>query len=195
MQVERYRIILTGWVMSGYQTRDVIAELSRLFKIPEDRIRPLLVGEPSVIRRDLTLEKAERLRNKIEQRGAVCSIKRLLREEGVDSPCDMESTGILVPDLNMDSTQFVSIQQDSISYKLEPFVPRGSMQNIKSRRKKEWRFASIVLLAGVLVTAMVWSYFYLYPESYSSNLTPRVFTFSPAKGVDSAENERKNARP
>ncbi len=46
MQVERYRIILTGWVMSGYQTRDVIAELSHLFKIPEERIRPLLVGEP-----------------------------------------------------------------------------------------------------------------------------------------------------
>ncbi|MEJ2529978.1 MAG: hypothetical protein P8Z39_07910, partial [Gammaproteobacteria bacterium] len=114
MQVERYRIILTGWVVSGYQTRDVIAGLSRLFRIPEEKVRPLLAGEPSIIRRDLTLEKAEHLRNKIEQRGAVCSIKLVMRDECEDRGFSMGGSGSLEPDLNMDSTQFVALTADSV---------------------------------------------------------------------------------
>ncbi len=65
----------------GFKTQEVIVELSCLFKISVEKIRPLLVGEPSIIRRDLTLEKAERLRDKIERRGAACSLKKVVREE------------------------------------------------------------------------------------------------------------------
>lgn len=43
MQVERYRIVLTGWVLTGYQIQEVVADLSHLFRIPQDRIRPLLL--------------------------------------------------------------------------------------------------------------------------------------------------------
>lgn len=113
MQVERYRIVLTGMTLPGFNTQEVIVELSCLFKISVERIRPLLVGEPSIIRRDLTLEKAERLRNKIERRGAACSLKKIMREESKlrTGAGGVESTGILEPDLNMESTQFTMLDE------------------------------------------------------------------------------------
>jgi hypothetical protein len=132
MQVERYRIVLTGWTMSGHQTQDVVAELSHLFKIPESRIRPLLVGEPSIIRRDLTLEKAERLRNKIEKRGAVCSLKRVVREVKEITPeaDSFDHTGMLEPDLNMESTQFVMTERPPDPVRLKPgFFSRQGAQD------------------------------------------------------------------
>lgn len=127
MQVERYRIVLTGMTKPGFKTQEVIVELSCLFKISVEKIRPLLVGEPSIIRRDLTLEKAERLRNKIERRGAACSLKRVVRDEsklrtGADG---IENTGILEPDLNIESTQFTMLDG--------PANPAG--QNRPSRLK------------------------------------------------------------
>ena len=99
--------------LPGFNTQEVIVELSCLFRIPVERIRPLLVGEPSIIRRDLTLEKAERLRNKIERRGAGCSLKKIVREESRlrTGSGGIESTGILEPDLNMESTQFTMLEE------------------------------------------------------------------------------------
>ncbi len=160
MQVERYRIVLTGWVMTGRQTHEVITELSRLFKIPESRIRPLLVGEPSIIRRDLTLDKAERLRNKIEKRGAVCSLKRVMREED-DHRLKRDSfvhTEMLEPDLDMESTQFVLTEQ----------LPRGSSRlspGFFSHRdgygkKKGPSRPVILLLAGSLLVAVLLALYY-----------------------------------
>jgi hypothetical protein len=117
--------------MSGYQTQEVVAELSRLFKLPESRVRPLLVGEPSIIRRDLTLEKAERLRNKIEKRGAVCSLKRVVRErkDAVPDTDGYDHTGMLEPDLNMESTQFIMTEKPPKPARLRPgFFSRQSDQ-------------------------------------------------------------------
>ncbi len=154
MQVERYRIVLTGWVMSGRQTQEVVTELSHLFKIPESRIRPLLVGEPSIIRRDLTLEKAERLRNKIEKRGAVCSLKRVVRNVSELRSDDHEYTGILEPDLNMESTQFI------LTDKPPPGPVRLSpgffSQRDGYRKRKGFSGPMILLLSGVvLIVAML----------------------------------------
>jgi hypothetical protein len=99
--------------LPGFNTQEVIVELSCLFRISVERIRPLLVGEPSIIRRDLTLEKAERLRNKIERRGAACSLKKVVREESRlrTGTAGIETTGILEPDLNMESTQFTMLEE------------------------------------------------------------------------------------
>lgn len=195
MQVERYRIILTGWVVSGRQTRDVVAELSRLFKIPEDQVRPLLAGEPSIIRRDLTLEKAERLRNKIEQRGAVCSIKLFMREEHEDRGFSIDGTGILEPDLNMESTQFVPLTAGAT-----PSVKRGMERagektpapvatTVVTRRSKgagvkqrKGRKVATWLLLVAMVAALVLGYLYLYPDLTPSHHSPDIFTLSPAKG-------------
>jgi hypothetical protein len=209
MQVERYRIILTGWVVSGFQTRDVIAELSRLFKIPEDQVRPLLVGDPSIIRRDLSLEKAEYLRNKIEQRGAVCNIKLIMRDEYADSAYSIDNTGILEPDLNIDSTQFMPLTADpfppvkkaTASPPVHPFPSEKKTTIATSGRsrgggvggRKGRRVVPIVLFAGVMVAALVWGYLYL--DRHSSDLTPKIFTLSPAKGVGTTEGERKAVRP
>jgi hypothetical protein len=191
MQVERYRIILTGWLVSGQQKRDVVAELSRLFKIPEDQVGPLLDGEPSIIRRDLSLEKAGRLRNKIEQRGAVCNLKLIMREEHEDRGYSIDKTGILEPDLNMDSTQFVQLTVDS-----SPPVKRRTATTASacnsgggSGKRKGRRVVSRVLFAGSIVAVLAWGYLYLYPDRYSSSLDPKILTLSPAKEVGSVESE------
>ncbi len=154
MQVERYRIVLTGWTMSGFQTGDVVTELSRLFRIHESQIRPLLVGEPSIIRRDLTLEKAEHLRNKIEQRGAVCSLKRVLRDEAhIRSDADsFEHTGVLEPDLNMESTQFILADKPPNPVRLKPGF---FSQQRKNRKDIALSKPQIVLLAGLLLVVAV----------------------------------------
>jgi len=155
MQVERYRIVLTGFTMSGYQTSDVVAELSHLFRIPESQIRPLLIGEPSIIRRDLTREKAERLRNKIERRGAVCSLKRVMRDEVHVRPesDSFEHTGVLEPDLNMESTQFVLT--DGPPQRRAPARLKAgffSKQDVQSRKGELFR-PMILLLSGALLAA------------------------------------------
>jgi len=159
MQVERYRIVLTGWTMSGYQTHDVVTELSRLFKIPEGQIRPLLTGEPSIIRRDLTLEKAERLRNKIEQRGAVCSLKRVLRDEVHMRPDSdsFEHTGMLEPDLNMESTQFIlaDTPPDPVRPKPIRLKPGFFSQQRVDTSKRDLSKPQIMLLAGVLLVVVM----------------------------------------
>jgi hypothetical protein len=155
MQVERYRIVLTGWTMSGHQTQEVVAELSRLFKLPESRIRPLLVGEPSIIRRDLTLEKAEHLRNKIEKRGAVCSLKRVVREKSNMRPesDSFDQTGMLEPDLNMESTQFVMTAKPLKPVKLKPgFFSRQSNQSGQSGLS---RSQLLLLFGGMSIAAVL----------------------------------------
>jgi len=153
MQVERYRIVLTGFTMSGYQTSDVVAELSHLFRIPEAQIRPLLIGDSSIIRRDLTREKAEHLRNKIEVRGAVCSLKRVMRDEVHARPesDSLEHAGVLEPDLNMESTQFVLTDgppQGPVRLKAGFF----SKQDTQSRKGGLF-WPMILLLSGALLAA------------------------------------------
>ena len=157
MQVERYRIVLTGMTLPGFTTQEVIVELSCLFKIPVERVRPLLVGEPSIIRRDLPLEKAERLRNKIERRGAACSLKKIVREESKlrIGEGGIESTGILEPDLNMESTQFTMIEesQSSAKHKRPAKLKPGffSKHDVEIEKKGIPWPQAVVALGGLLL--------------------------------------------
>lgn len=185
MQVERYRIILTGWVMSGRQTGEVAKELSRLFKIPESRVRPLLEGSPSIIRRDLTLEKAEHLRNKIEQRGAVCSLKKVVRDEAQLRPYNLDSSGFLEPDLNMESTQFIMTGkfQGAVTPPPNMYGPR----KIKIKRQKRGTRLPTLLLVLVVSAALAWGLFQLYVDRTDTKATQGVFTFSPAKDETKGE--------
>ncbi len=155
MQVERYRIVLTGMTIPGFKTQEVIVELSCLFKISVEKIRPLLVGEPSIIRRDLTLEKAERLRDKIERRGAACSLKKVVREESNlrTGSGAIEQTGILEPDLNMESTQFTMIEEspDPVGKKESGRRRRGFFSNHAAEsRGLSWPIA-LILGGGMLL--------------------------------------------
>ncbi len=178
MQVERYRIVLAGWVVSGRQTREVVTELSRLFKIPESKVRPLLAGRSSIIRRDLTLEKAERLRNKIEQRGAVCSLKLVMRYEDQLQGQDSEHMDFPEPDLNMESTQFVLTDEFKKKSPLMPpmFTPKKA--EVK-RRSQYW--SSALLLFVILFVAVAWGVLQLRADKEGAEAVYDVFTLSPAK--------------
>ncbi len=179
-QVERYRIVLTGWVISGFKTQDVVVDLCLLFRMPKDRVRGLLMGDPSIIRRDLVFERAVRLRNKIEQRGAVCNLQLVLRDATADYRSEMEATGILKPDLSMEQTQFVPAEQVSQLVALQPVVSEPERAESKSG---SWGKIAAVVLAGALILAVAWGYHGPDQNRYSSNFIPKVYTMSPAKGA------------
>ncbi len=179
-QVERYRIVMTGWVISGFQTQDVVTDLCRLFGMPEDRVRGMLMGEPSVIRRDLVFERAVYLRNKIEQRGAVCNLQLVMRDASADYQSKMEVTGILEPDLNMEKTQFIPTEMVSQSVAPQPVV--SECQKAESKQGS-WGLILGAVLAVVLVLGLVWVYLNPPENRPSSNLISKVYTFAPAKGA------------
>ncbi len=179
-QVERYRIVLTGWVISGFKTQDVVADLCLLFRMPKDRVRGLLMGEPSIIRRDLIFERAVRLRSKIEQRGAVCNLLLVLRDATADNRSEVEATGFLKPDLSMEQTQFIPTEQASQLVALQPEV---SEPERAERKSGSWGEIAAVVLAGALILATVWGYHGPDQNRYSSNFIPKVYTMSPAKGA------------
>jgi len=137
-----------------------------------------------MIRRELTLEKAVRLRNKIEQRGAVCNLKVVLRDESEVCRNKMETTDILEPDLDMEQTQLLLTEEI-----LESIAPKPQLfksQRAESQRGS-WGLISVVLLATVLVTVMAWDYFTPSQNGHHSDLASRVFTFSPAKSAGRTE--------
>ncbi len=179
-QVERYRIVLTGWVISGFKTQDVVVDLCLLFRMPKDRVRGLLMGDPSIIRRDLVFERAVRLRNKIEQRGAVCNLQLVLRDASADYRSEMEATGILKPDLSMEQTQFVPAEQVSQLVALQPVVSEPERAESKSG---SWGKIAAVVLAGALILAVAWGYLGSHQNGYSSNLIPKLYTLAPPKGA------------
>ncbi|MCP4128305.1 MAG: hypothetical protein GY753_14775 [Gammaproteobacteria bacterium] len=179
-QVERYRIVLTGWVISGFKTQDVVADLCLLFRMPKDRVRGLLMGDPSIIRRDLIFERAVRLRNKIEQRGAVCNLQLVMRDATADYQSEMEATGILEPDLSMEQTQVIPIEQASQLVALQPVVSEPERAESNPGR---WGKIAAVVLASALILALAWGYLGPHQNGHSSNLIPKVYTFAPAKGA------------
>ncbi|MCP3670118.1 MAG: hypothetical protein GY814_06720 [Gammaproteobacteria bacterium] len=178
-QVERYRIVLTGWVISGFKTQDVVADLCSLFRMPEDGVRELLMGEPSIIRRDLLLERAERLRNKIERRGAVCNLQLVLRDATADYQSEIEIEGVFGSNLNIEKTEFIPVEQSS------QFVAPQLVASESKREESEPSSRSLVVVAvliSVLILAAAWGYLGLPKNKHSPSPIPKIYTLAPAKG-------------
>jgi len=84
-----YQLIITGKLLEGHSYDEVESALCRLLKLPVEKVRYLLRGERSRIKKTLPLEKAERLQKKIEQRGAECQIEEV-SSSGADSAGDVQ---------------------------------------------------------------------------------------------------------
>lgn len=92
MSEQVYQIIITGKLLEGHSYDEVESALCRLLKLPVEKVRYLLRGERSRIKKVLPLETAERLQKKIEQRGAECQIELVKTSGGEASqePLDLQ---------------------------------------------------------------------------------------------------------
>ncbi|MET0046355.1 MAG: hypothetical protein ABW066_01065 [Sedimenticola sp.] len=107
MTEQKFRLTLTGRVLEGFERKDVEEALSKLLSMPMDQVRGMLQGERSRIRKELSLEKAEHLMQKIIKRGAECTLAPVvsdasdeesapetLTEAPVEAPADGAGGGL-----------------------------------------------------------------------------------------------------
>ncbi|MET0014307.1 MAG: hypothetical protein ABW085_03595 [Sedimenticola sp.] len=80
MTEQKFRLTLTGRVLEGFERKDVEAALAKLLSMSVEQARGMLQGERSRIRKELSLEKAEHLMQKITKRGAECTLSPVVSD-------------------------------------------------------------------------------------------------------------------
>jgi len=68
-------LILTGSILPGHHSADVVQALSRLMGLPEEKVLPLLAGKETVVRRNLEATKAPRYLHALRQAGAEARVE------------------------------------------------------------------------------------------------------------------------
>ncbi|MCB1858417.1 MAG: hypothetical protein KDI63_09100 [Gammaproteobacteria bacterium] len=75
MNTEQFYLVLSGNILDGYKSSEVVPALGRLLRMPDDRVRDMLQGRPSRIRKALEKDKALRMMAKILACGAGCDFE------------------------------------------------------------------------------------------------------------------------
>ncbi len=135
MSEQMYQIILTGRLISGHSFDEVESALSLLLKMPVEKVRHLLRGDRSRIKTTLPLLRAERLKGKIERRGAECEIEavaagvepaageqRIPRRDELDEQQSAASSGVDVVPL-----EAAPIETDDLELSLPDEIPAPTL--------------------------------------------------------------------
>jgi len=181
MQAERYWIVLTGSVLSGRKPQQVAAELSGLFRMPEKEIRPLLGGYPSTIKRDLPLEKAQRLCRKIEERGAGCSLKRVYPELAVEDPPGLGQ--FESEDLDFDGAATMVLPSTAQGKLEQPPTAAVSDLSGARRRRAGWNRLPGIVAGCMLFVVVAWVIAILFPDYVLLASPQQPVRLSPAKNT------------
>ncbi len=92
MDAQKFRIVLSGKPRDGFN-RDIVAEsLSGLLRMPLEQALGMLGGERFRIRKELGLEKAEQLQEKLVTRGVACAIEPVLAKQHAASDHAIEES-------------------------------------------------------------------------------------------------------
>lgn len=75
MSTTKYQLVFSGKLLEGFKHPEVQLSLAQLLKIPLDQAGHLIQGDRFRIKKALEKDKAERLLQKIIQRGAECSVE------------------------------------------------------------------------------------------------------------------------
>ncbi|MCW8890081.1 MAG: hypothetical protein OQL20_05415 [Sedimenticola sp.] len=75
MPNQKYQLVFSGKLLEGFKHPEVKLSLAQLLKIPLDQAGHLIQGDRYRIKKPLEKEKAERLLEKILQRGAECRVE------------------------------------------------------------------------------------------------------------------------
>ena len=72
---QRYMVVMDGTVMVGAESETVIKKLSRLFGSEPENVEAMLRGEPLVIKKNLTAQRAHQYFRTISNAGAACHLE------------------------------------------------------------------------------------------------------------------------
>lgn len=86
-----YQVIFSGQIVKDRQVDDVKKDISELFKITATQVDSLFAENPVVIKKNIDLETAEKIKKAMEKAGAVCDVAEA-KESGEE---DRESSPII----------------------------------------------------------------------------------------------------
>lgn len=72
---ERFHVVVTGAPLAGAEPGQVVANLARLFRIPEAKAQALLAGKVVVVKRDLDQASARKVQAALRHAGADCALR------------------------------------------------------------------------------------------------------------------------
>lgn len=80
MASDRYRVVLTGELMAGYDAQRAIDSLAALFKQPPEKLRNVFAGKPLPLNTEMDLEKARQIQTRLHSFGAKCTLQPVERK-------------------------------------------------------------------------------------------------------------------
>ena len=82
MSEDLYKVVLTGYYhvdITGYKTHKgeyyIEKDFAEAFHIPREKARQLFQSVPKIIKANITIDEAQKLRDKIESVGGSCEIQ------------------------------------------------------------------------------------------------------------------------
>ncbi len=76
MSEELYRVVLKGYAPNKGEYY-IELEFAKLFKITPQKAKELLTTSPTIIKENLSVEKANQYKSAIEKTGAVCEVESM----------------------------------------------------------------------------------------------------------------------
>jgi hypothetical protein len=73
--IERFHVVVTGAPLANAEPGRVVANLARLFRIPESKAQALLAGNAVVVKRDLDEASARKVQAALRHAGADCALR------------------------------------------------------------------------------------------------------------------------
>jgi hypothetical protein len=80
MASDRYRVVLTGELMAGYDAQRAIDSLAVLFKQPPEKLRNVFAGRPLPLNTEMDLDKARQVQARLHSFGAECTLQPVERK-------------------------------------------------------------------------------------------------------------------
>jgi len=81
--VSKYKIVFVSTAIPEHHRQRVKSNLSIIFRVPVAKLAPLFQDRPVTIKKDLTLDEANRYRQAVEREGGICRVEPM--SEGTSS--------------------------------------------------------------------------------------------------------------
>ncbi len=125
MNSKRYSvIIINNPALDAEQTSSLVTNLSKLFKVPEEKARGILQKDQFVIKQQIDRQTAEKYHRAITAAGADCRIEEEPDEEDTALPqieeIKTQSAGIPLGDPTRPGTDFLGQQQSKLDLSVQP---------------------------------------------------------------------------
>lgn len=124
MSEQKYRVVFSGDIVSGFDIDDVKFNLAKLTKQDLSKIEKFFTGSPYIIKKDIDYQTALKLQNFLKKKGAICRIlplKNTLLATTVETkPEDKHPLHSAPPPDDSDAIEYVPAdsQKDTVTQNL-----------------------------------------------------------------------------